>query len=167
MYKLTAEQKRFFQEYVEACTAAVEDISFLFDHCAKDQVADIRLDHSTESIAKLEMLCWKVFDGDLTMPPGMGSSGDLAGLVCRYFSQSIIAMTSAKLKQTKEHNRRFGLPVLDGFGNKPYECIYPSLLAEHFFSLPQSNPTMPGARTRSILQSAFQHALEKNNTKHA
>ena len=140
---------------MKAATQAADDLRFLLDHFD----VQIDIDFSEESLEKLETLYWDFRDGNVEWLDGFGTTDDFAHLACRYMGQCVCHHTSANWVQTKEKNKRFGQPCLDGFGNAGWDRIYPVDLGLHFATLAVTSPRFLGARTRTVLVEQLRKAI--------
>jgi hypothetical protein len=154
MYKITPILKKRFKGYVESASKAKEDLEFLVENLG----IKIDIDFSEKSLIDLEKIYWGYVNSQ-NFPEEYGKIEDFAELICRYLGQTIIFQTKANWVQTKEKNRRFGQPCIDGFGNEKWERIYPVSLANHFSELPKSNPTMPGVKEKKVMAELLKKAI--------
>jgi hypothetical protein len=53
----------------------------------------------------------------------------------------------------------FGQPCVDGFGNKPWERVYPVSMALHLRGLPEVKPDFPGVREKRVAATHLEKAL--------
>lgn len=147
---------KVFEDYVRAAGEASSDIEFLLEHLD----VKISLDWSEESLARLEDLYWQIHDGVVELPDGMMDVDGFLGLLTRYLGQCVVARTGARWVQAQEKNRRDGQPCLDGFGNAPWERIYPIELSKNFRTLRETNPDFPGVQERKVLATQLRQALQ-------
>ena len=146
---------KVFEEYVAAAADAPADIRFVLDHL------DVRIpvDCSEESLERLERLYWDVREGAVQLPEGLTSVEELPELLARYLGHCIVTRAGGRWIESKERNRRGGQPCIDGFGNKPWDRVYPVELAKNFSRLRETNPTFPGVRDRRVLATQLRKAL--------
>ena len=155
MYKITSELKDKFKEYVKAAIYSANDLEFLLENLG----INVNIDYSEESLIKLEKIYWD-FKNKGDFPSELGNIEDFASLLGRYLGQSIIHYTGANWIQSKEKNRMFGQPCIDGFGNKKWEKIYPVALSIHLPELSKTNPTIPGVKDKKVFAEQLKKAIK-------
>ncbi len=134
MYKLTPDLKTRYQGYVNAAKGARDDLAFLLDNLG----VSVDLDGSERCFVDLEELYWRIESGEIEFSEVLMSLDDFIALTCRYLGQCVIDQTGARWMQSREKNRRFAQPCIDGFGNKEWDRFYPIELAKNFHDLPIS-----------------------------
>ena len=156
MAKLTAEDKAKFRAYVADAAQSADNLGFLLDNLG----TNVSMDYSIESLAAAESTFWRcVGEG---VPEHLRDVTDLehfAQLLGQYLGQCIIRHTGGTWVQSQEQNHTFGQPFVDGFGNKPWERVYPVDMALHLRRLPQLKPDFPGVRERRVAATQFEKAL--------
>src|SRR5215218_6419109 len=128
MAKLTAEDKGRFRAYVTDAAQSADHLGFLLENLG----STILMDYSIESLAAAEGVFWRcVRDG---VPDHLRGATDLehfAQLLGQYLGQCVIHQVGGAWVQSEDHNPMFGQPCVDGFGNKPWERVYPVSMALH------------------------------------
>lgn len=156
MPKLTPVDKMRFKEYVADAAKSDENLAFLLDNLG----SPIVMDWSVESLAKAEAVFWRcVSDGMPAELEGVTHLDHFAHLLGQYLGQCVVRHAGGSWIQSQERNRMFGQPCVDGFGNKPWERVYPVEAAIHLRDLPRHKPEFPGVRERRVMAADLERAL--------
>ena len=156
MAKLMAEDKARFRAYVTDAAHSADNLGFLLDNLG----ASVPMDYSIESLAAAEDVFWRcVRDG---IPDHLSGATDLehfAQLLGQYLGQCIIRQVGGAWVQSEDRNPMFGQPCVDGFGNKPWERVYPVSMALHLRRLREVKPDFPGVREGRVAATHLEKAL--------
>jgi hypothetical protein len=156
MAKLTAEDKAKFRAYVTDAAQSADNLGFLLDNLG----TKVPMDYSVESLAAAENAFWQCVR--VGVPDHLKDATDLeqfAQLLGQYLGQCIIRHTGGTWVQSQEQNPTFGQPCVDGFGNKPWERVYPVDMALHLRRLPEVKPDFPGVRERRVAATRLEKAI--------
>jgi hypothetical protein len=156
MAKLTAEDKAKFRAYVADAARSADNLVFLLDNLG----TRVPMDYSVESLAAAEGVFWRcVREG---VPKELEDLIDLehfAQLLGQYLGQCVIRTAGGAWVQSEDQNPMFGQPCVDGFGNKPWERVYPVSMALHLRRLPEVKPDFPGVREQRVAATHLEKAL--------
>ncbi len=148
---ITPEQKVQFRNYVNDVPFAREHLDFVLDGLG----IKCDFDYSRQSLLELERVFWEVI---IKCPSETTDVNHFVRLMTQYMADCIIRTTGAVWIQSTDRNPMLGQPCLDGFGNQPWDRIYPVALAMAFVELRQSNPHFPGVSDRTVLAAVFDKA---------
>lgn len=154
MQRLTEELKKRFDDYVEEVGKVAEHLSFVLDNVNES----FELDFSVQSLVALEQLFWKFQRNGV--PGDFIAVDHLAHLLGQYLGACVVHSTGAKWVQCTDHNGLFGQPCLDGFGNKPWERVYPVNLSVNLHEIEHTQPDFPGVSEHQVLATALANAIK-------
>jgi hypothetical protein len=157
MSKFTPADKARFHAFVVDAARSAENIEFVLG----DLGAWVKMDYSIESLVRAEAVYWDLVEGVINTT--LTDEDHFAQLLGQYMGSCVTHHTGARWIQSEEKNPMFGQPCVDGFGNKPWERIYPVHTSLHLRELPTKKPDFPGARERRVFAAHLEKALSVFN----
>lgn len=155
MTQFTPQQTCAFENYVRTAPDSSEDLKFLLENLGFDEV----LDWSELSLRSLEEKYWQIRQRG-GVPQELGGFDVLEHLIGQYLGESIVRTIGGNWIQARDTNRFYAEPCIDGFGNAPWDKIYPNAVARSLATIMKDQPHFPGAKSRAVLAEVYKKAMK-------